>query len=220
MAEHKTWLIDFDDTLASGNLTWAIDYAFPKLIRENHLVHDPARLERVMLRLQEQSNQSVPLDVLLRELFETMAWPRALERAFISDLTTSYQPELFDDALPFLRRLKERGKRIIVLSNNPHSEKYVRSLGVEPYIDAIFTPYNTVETFPKPHRSLWDHVMNNILDIDPAATTVVGDDPWSDGAFASSCGLTCWIVDRGSRVREHVTAQGWRWVRTLDEISV
>lgn len=221
MTEHTTWLIDFDDTLASGSLTWAIQDAFPKLIRENDLTHDPAQLDRVMLRLQERSNQNIALDVLLRELFESMSWPRELERTFIRDLTTSYKPQLFEDAAPFLRRLKSQHKRVIVLSNNPHSQENVQALGIDNYVDTVLTPYNAgSDTRPKPHRSLWDFVLSSHVDIDPATTTVVGDDPWSDGAFARACGLHCWIVDRGGRVTEQATAHGCRLVRSLLDISI
>lgn len=220
MTNYTTWLIDFDDTLASGSLTWATRYAFPKLVRDNNLTVDPTRLHNTMLRLQKRSNQAIPLDELLRELFESMDWPRHLETPFIRDLTTSYRPALFDDALPFLERLKSKQRRVIILSNNPHAYKNVVALALEPLVDAVYTPYNVPDIQPKPHRSLWDYLLREHLDVDPALTCVVGDDPWSDGAFASICGLQCWIVDRSERLRGRVDTDGYQLVRSLDEILV
>lgn len=219
MPQQPTWLIDFDDTLASGNMTWALREAFPKLIQTHRLAYDPARLNHILLDLQARANESEPLDVLLRELFEGMGWPRALERGFLDDLMTGYQPELFDDSLPFLRRLKDSGQRVIILSNNPRALDNATALGITPYVDAVYTPYSLPDMQPKPHRSLWDYVVAEHLDVAPELARVVGDDPWSDGAFAAACGLPCWIVDRAGRLREPVEANGWYWVRSLDEIS-
>lgn len=220
MAEQRTWLIDFDDTLASGNLTWAMRHAFPKLVRENLLKFDQAQLQAVTLDLQERWNQGERLEVLLRNLFVEMGWPRFLERRFLDDLMTGYRPILFEDSLPFLQRLKRNNRRIIILSNNPNSLRNVESLGIAAYVDAIYTPYNAPDTQPKPHRSLWDYIVSDQLDIDPETTTIVGDDPWSDGTFAEYCGLTCWIVDRNGRLIEHAESASWRWVSSLADISI
>ncbi len=220
MTEQETWLIDFDDTLATGNLTWAAQYAFPKFVRENQLAYDLELLGDVMVRLQARQHQNVALQVLLDELFDTMRWPNQLQQTLMDDLMNSYKPTLFDDVIPFLQRLEQRNHRVIILSNNPHTLDNVGALGIDRYVDKIYTPYNAPNTQPKPHPSLWAHILSDLGEIDPATATIVGDDPWSDGSFADSCGLSCWLVDRTGRLTGKVSANGWRWVRSLEEISV
>lgn len=220
MTEQKTWLIDFDDTLASGNLTWAAQYAFPKFVREHQLNYDQQQLGSVMLHLQERKHQNVAIQALLNELFETMQWPIDLQHILMQDLTTNYRPTLFDDVLPFLQRLRQHNRRVFILSNNPHTLESVGTLGIGHYVDRIYTPYNAPNTNPKPHPSLWTHILSDMGDIDPATTTIVGDDPWSDGSFADSCGLSCWLVDRSGRLTGKVNANTWRWVRSLNDIIV
>jgi FMN phosphatase YigB (HAD superfamily) len=219
MAEQTTWLIDFDDTLASGNLTWAVEYAFPKFVQENHLAYDKQQLGKIMLQLQERKHQNVPLSQLLYDLFTTMEWPHHLEHLLLDDLMTAYQPSLFEDVLPFLHRLKQRGRRIIVLSNNPHTLDNVSTLEIEHLVDKVYTPYNAPDTQPKPHPSLWTHILMDFGDMTPETTTIVGDDPWSDGSFADHFGLQCWLVDRSGRLTGKVNPNGWRWVRSLDEVE-
>ena len=55
MPDPQTWLLDFDETLASGNITYALQYAFPKFIRDHNLKPDPERLKRITLELQERA---------------------------------------------------------------------------------------------------------------------------------------------------------------------
>lgn len=219
MTEQKTWLIDFDDTIASGNLTWALQSAFPKFVLENQLAYDKQQLGQTIIRLQERKHQSVPLMQLLHDLFETMRWPHHLQQHLLDDLLTAYQPSLFDDVLPFLRRLRAQNRRIIVLSNNPHTLDNVATLQIEHYVDKVYTPYNAPDTQPKPHPSLWTHILTDFEDMTPETTTIVGDDPWSDGSFADNFGLKCWLIDRSGRLTGKVSANGWHWVRSLDEIQ-
>lgn len=222
MNPRKTWLIDFDETLASGSITWAFQSAFPKFIQAHHLRMDNERLARVMLVMQERTSQSADYDPaeLVEELFEQMEWPAELAQPLLQDLFENYQPALFDDALPFLQRLREKQQRIFVLSNNPRTPRHIRLIEIDQLVERVLTPDTCPDTFPKPHRSLWDFIVANEVDIDPANTVVVGDDPWSDGSFAEACGLDCWLVDRLSRFSALYSARPYQWVRSLDEISV
>ncbi len=220
MAGQNTWLVDFDETLASGNITWAFQYTFPKFIRAHHLNVDPERLASILLVLQERVSQDPDVTPLLRELFEHMDWPQELGQSLLDDLFQNYRPALFDDALPFLNRLNEKHERVLVVSNNPRTPGQVRLLEIEPYVHRVITPDTCPDTLPKPHRSLWEFILANETGIDPEATIVVGDDPWSDGAFADDCGLSCWIVDRMSRFTELYDQRPYRWVRSLSEIPI
>jgi FMN phosphatase YigB (HAD superfamily) len=149
-----------------------------------------------------------------------MNWPHELAQSLLDDLFLNQKPALFDDALPFLERLLERRERILVVSNNPRTPQHISLLQIEPYIQQIVTPHTCPDTLPKPHRSLWEYIVAHETDIDPETTFVVGDDPWSDGAFAEDCGLECWLVDRLGRFSELYAQKPYRWVRSLSEILI
>ena len=217
----RNWLIDFDETLASGNITWAMETAFPKLIQQHRLAYDPARLHQAMLEGQEMSNRGEQSPtVLVHHLFAALEWPHELEQQLLDDVMNNYQPTLFADSLPFLTALKRLNKRVLVISNNPMSRKLITLLEIEGYIDAIYTPEKHPGALPKPHRSLWDVV----LAADPGVTAdnsaVVGDDPWSDGSFALNCGIPCWIVDRKGRFTHLQGETGYHWVAGLLDIPL
>jgi FMN phosphatase YigB (HAD superfamily) len=220
MRRFETWLIDFDETLASGGLTWAFQFAFPKFVSRHQLAYDPQRLDQVMLAVQERASQEADPQPLLQELFENMGWPGHLKDQLLDDLMTSYQPALFDDTMPFLKKLRQHHRRVYVVSNNRQSPQYMPLLGLEPYIDGVFTPHTCPGTQPKPHRSLWDYITAHEHGIDPQTTVVIGDDPWSEGAFAEACGLACWIVDRMNRFSTMRDNGDCQWVRSLAEIPV
>lgn len=199
MPHVQTWLLDFDETLATGSMSWAFNHAFPKLVEKHQLTYDAQQLRELMLVLQQQHSQNVDLPALLHQLFTTMGWPESLQNELFNDLLTGYQPALYDDVLPFLHHLRDQEMRVYVVSNNRRSPDHVRLLGLEAYVHAVFTPHLCPGTQPKPHRSMWDYIRAQDTAIDPQTTVVVGDDPWSDGAFADACGLPCWIIDRLQR---------------------
>ena len=220
MSGFLNWFIDFDETLASGAITWAFESAFPKLIREYHLPNDPARLQAAALVALERAAHDDAAALILHQLFETMGWPAALERTLFDDILTNYQPRLFDDATPFLERLKRLNRRVFVLSNNPLSLKLIALLEIEGYVSGIYTPTAHPGTRPKPHRSLWDV----IVAADPLVTAdnsaLVGDDPWADGTFATTCGIACWLVDREARFDRLRGDTPYHWVRSLADIPL
>jgi FMN phosphatase YigB (HAD superfamily) len=220
MAAQATWLLDFDETLASSNITWAFQHAFPKFIREHHLAYDVDLLGKVVLRLQERASQNYELGPLLQELFDRMGWPQHLQGQLMDDLWSGYQPALYEDTLAFLDRLHQRKHRVLVVSNSPRTPDQIRLLGLESYVHQIFTPHICANTQPKPHLSLWEYILEHETNIDPTTTIVVGDDPWSDGAFAEACGLNCWIVDRMDRFSTMQSQKNYRWVRSLLEIPL
>lgn len=194
------WILDFDDTLATGATTWGIQYALPRLIEEHRLVYDEDRLRRAVLVVQEKVNFNPDTQPLVEELFDTMGWPHHLLEQLIQDVFTSYRPELYADALPFLQRLQARGQAVYVISNNSGAPQIAQQLGLTPYIRQIYTPKSCPGTQPKPDRSLWDYVLASNPDIIGSQVVMIGDDPWSDGAFAAACGLPCWIIDRQERL--------------------
>lgn len=213
-----TWLLDFDDTLASGMTTWGVRWAMPKLMRQHGLSCDPLLLQQAMLTAQEQFNLSLNPDPtpVLDDLFDRLGWPRALQSSLLDDLRTAYRPALFEDTMPFLRRLNQAGRRLYVVSNNPHAPVIARQLGIHELISQFFTPRLYPGAQPKPHPSLWRQILAEVPQTAADRTVMIGDDPWSDGVFAANCGLACWIVDRDDRFG-HLPGSYWR-VRSLLDI--
>ena len=73
---------------------------------------------------------------------------------------------------------------------------------------------------PKPSRALWDQLVQRIPEALQRGAIVVGDDPWSDLAFAQTCGLQSWLVDRHDRFADLTLAQDATRVRSLLDIPV
>lgn len=216
----KTWLLDFDETLASSGITWAFKDAIPKFAREHQMTYEEKHLASAMLVMQERASQTYDVDSLLHEFFELMNWTHDAQRQLLDDLWSNYRPTLFDDAKPFLERLKYSQQRVFVVSNNQRTPEQLKILGIDAYVQGVFTPDSCPNTQPKPHPSLWEYIAAQEADIDPPSTVVVGDDPWSDGKFADACKLTCWIIDRMNRFTDMRSQTPYFWVHSLSDIPV
>ncbi len=220
MGSPQNWFIDFDDTLATGSMTWALQSAFPKLIRQYQLPTDGDHLRRAVFVAQERSSRDVSPQQVVHELFETLAWPYELEQVLFEDMLTNYQPALFDDARTFLQRLQSLNKQVYILSNNPLSHKSVVRLEIDGYLAGIHTPSKYPGTLPKPHRSLWDVIVAAENQVTAENSAFVGDDPWTDGGFAENCGMACWIVDRQGRFADLDASVRYRRVSSLLDIPL
>jgi FMN phosphatase YigB (HAD superfamily) len=184
-------------------------------VRKHQLTYDETHLQETMLVLQERGRQNPDTASLLMSLFEMMHWPANLQNQFLDDLRSSYRPTLFEDSLPFLQQLRINKHRVYVLSNNKRTPEHVHFLNLDEYIEGVFTPHICPNTQPKPHPSLWKFVLAQYPDIDPQETRVIGDDPWSDGVFAESCDLPCWILDRSNRFSYMYSDKRYHWVTSL-----
>ncbi len=220
MTSPMNWFLDFDDTLASGAATWALTDAIPRLVEANRLPYNEGRFQSAFTAGQQRANQEQDPLPVLHDLFQSMGWPHELEMQFFNSLQRSYQPELFDDTLIFLARLLDSGQYIYVLSNNPRSPDLVTKLGIGEYIHRVLTPERCPGTQGKPHPGLWEYIVSHDADIARRKSVIVGDDPWSDGAFAGQCGLPCWLVDRLNRFGAWDGKLPYRRVRSLLEIPI
>ncbi len=214
------WFLDFDDTLATGPITWSVDHALPKLVEENQLICNRQQLSNAVVMAQAKENQGVDHQVILNELFDTMRWPSSLQESLYSSVMTDFHPQLFDDVIPFLNRLRDSNQPVYVISNNPRSRQIADKLGISTYFMRFFTPAQSVGIHPKPHRSLWDSIISYDGEVKVHESRIVGDDPWSDGQFAENCGLPCWIVDRGFRYRSLYEGKPYTWVQSLLDIPI
>jgi FMN phosphatase YigB (HAD superfamily) len=202
------WFMDFDETLVVGPVTWALETVLPAMIRENNLPLDQARLDAAVLVGQQQAASGMGDMAILDILFTEMNWPHSLQKQLISNVFDHYVPSMFDDTLAFLERIGG----VYVLSNNDHAPDVAMQLGLMPYIKVFFTPKICGVKTGKPKRDIWDFIRaaQNV-----EGAILVGDDPWSDGAFADACGIDCIILDRRDRFA-HLTQ--YRRVRSLAAI--
>jgi FMN phosphatase YigB (HAD superfamily) len=198
------WFIDFDDTLVIGPVTWAISTVLPALIRDNTLPYDPAQFDAVLLRAQAQAANGSSEMEILDAMFTALDWPHHLQDELVRITFSEYTPALFDDSLIFLKRMGG----VYLLSNNNYAPEIAQQLGISPYIKRYFTPKLCSVKRGKPQIDLWSAVS---AAVDTTDAVLVGDDPWSDGAFSDACGIDCLLVDRLDRF-------GWlkyRRVRSL-----
>jgi FMN phosphatase YigB (HAD superfamily) len=209
------FFLDFDDTLVVGPVTWAIRNVFPQMIHDYDLPYSPALLETALLEGQRQASAGADDSALLDNLFGRLGWPDDLKGYLFNAVFDHYQPSLFDDTLPFLHRLAEHDLPVYVLSNNNYAPDIAQRLDIAPHITEFFTPKLCHVPRGKPHRDLWDSIC---ADYPVKGAILVGDDPWSDGAFAEACGLLCYIVDRMDRFGTIPMVHAR--VGTLDEVLV
>jgi FMN phosphatase YigB (HAD superfamily) len=215
---HTVWLLDFDDTLASGPVTWGYQRALPQFAAAHNLALDPDALAEGLLIAQEQAAVSTDLVPILDQFFARMGWPKALQQTLLQDVQENYAPELFEDTLAFLERLRRAGQTVFVLSNNPRAPRHVERLGLGALIDEVVTPHMLAGAGPKPERSLWDQLVQRFPFVQADCAVVVGDDPWSDLAFAQVCQVRAWLVDRHDRFGGLALDSGVRRVTTLDAV--
>jgi len=214
-----TWLLDFDDTLASAPLTWAVTHALPRMIAENGLPADPVRLNAALMHGQQLSNQNTEPQVVLDSFFARMGWPAHLKKPLLQTIYADYQPALFTDVLPFLMAIRRHGDLALVVSNNPRAPQIAEKLGLVEYVYAVYTPQLCGSCRPKPDGSLWDYIRQQHHGLDQTQVRMIGDDPWSDGAFARQCGIRCWLLDRFDRFQGVPATDGFEVVRSLAEIE-
>jgi FMN phosphatase YigB (HAD superfamily) len=214
------WFLDFDDTLALGPITWALRDVFPRMIADNHLPFDEGGFNSIVLNAQRQANEADADEAaILNDVFGAMGWPEHLKKWLVNEIYSGYKVALFEDAMPFLERLKAGGHAIFLLSNNNHAPDMLRHLGVADYFDGLYTPKLCADARAKPNRAMWDYVLSQKL-LNGDGVSLVGDDPWADGAFADDCRIECWILDRMGRYSSLQEENPYRFVASLADIDL
>ncbi len=216
------WLFDFSDTLVTGSKTWAFDHAFPDLIHENNLPFDPVSFHKITLKAQQKANETQDEAAVLDEMFASLQWPDHLKKELLKRTFEFYRPKLFDDTIPFLEKLRQARQALFILSNTNQAPELAHEFGISHYFESIITPKSCGGAARKPDIALWDCLTKQMSTDKLSANTaiIVGDDPWSDGAFASKIGLPCWIIDRSQRMESLRGQHPVRWVQSLLEIPV
>jgi putative hydrolase of the HAD superfamily len=106
--------------------------------------------------------------------------------------------ELYDDALPVLELLRERGLKIGLLSNSSRDlDDFVAHHGLN--VDAVLTSHAHGKT--KPHESIF-HALLDQLGVGPGEAVMVGDTIEDDIEGARAVGMRAVLLDREGRYPE------------------
>jgi putative hydrolase of the HAD superfamily len=103
--------------------------------------------------------------------------------------------DLFDDVLPVLADLRERGLKIGLLSNTARDlDRFVAHHGLE--VDAVLTSRAHGKT--KPHEAIFRRMLE-LLDVGPDEAVMVGDSVEDDIEGAKALGIRPFLLDRDGR---------------------
>src|SRR5262249_4943117 len=136
--DRMNWFLDFDDTLALGPITWAIQTVLPDLIQRNALAYDAAKLDKLVLDTQRDNVQRAKDTEMLDTVFQEMGWPDSLKANLLEKVFDQYTPVLFSDTLPFLQHMTANGQALYILSNNNHAPQIAEALAINQFFAAIF----------------------------------------------------------------------------------
>ena len=120
--------------------------------------------------------------------------PRVARAARERYLDTSRAWTLFDDALPALDALAQRGWRSAILSNHvPELPDLVAALGLDARVEAVFS--SALTGYEKPHPEAFRLALRECGN--PSRAWMVGDNPTADVDGARAVGLPAILVRAG-----------------------
>jgi putative hydrolase of the HAD superfamily len=119
--------------------------------------------------------------------------------------------ELYDDALPTLDALRERGLKLGLLSNSARDlDEFVGHHGLT--VDAVLTSRSHGKT--KPHQAIFLRMLE-LLGVAPADAVMVGDTVEDDVEGATAVGMRAVLVDRESRYPDETSIADLRALLAL-----
>lgn len=122
---------------------------------------------------------------------DTYAPAYEMERSWVH----AHHFELYDDAVPTLTAVRERGLRIGLLSNTARDlDEFVRHHGLE--VDAVLTSRTHGKT--KPHGTIFRRMLE-LLAVAPDEALMIGDTLEDDVEGARAIGMRAVLVDRDGR---------------------
>lgn len=212
--------LDFDDTLVSGMNTWALVHVLPDLIREHGLPFDEGRYREGLLVALESASQNRDESLILDTLFAHLGWPDTLKSTLMSRVFGDFSPTIFEDTVYFLDQMQAAGHVLYIVSNNNQAAEILDALGLRHYFEAVFTPAHCQVKTGKPSGEMWQVVTSALSPLDLSNACFVGDDPFSDGAFADVCGIPCYIIDRTGLYSALHPHKSYRWITSLGDIRL
>jgi putative hydrolase of the HAD superfamily len=122
---------------------------------------------------------------------DTYAAALEMERSWVH----AHHFEIYDDALPTLQAVRDRGLKIGMLSNSARDlDVFVRHHGL--IADAVLTSGAHGKT--KPHATIFKRILE-LLDVEPDEALMVGDTVEDDVEGARSVGMRAVLLDREGR---------------------
>ena len=107
--------------------------------------------------------------------------------------------ELYEDALPTLDALRDRGLKLGLLSNSARDlDEFVGHHGLS--VDAVLTSRAHGKT--KPHETIFRRMLE-LLDVAPRDSVMVGDTIEDDVEGATAVGMRAVLLDREGRYEAH-----------------
>jgi putative hydrolase of the HAD superfamily len=115
-------------------------------------------------------------------------------------LLASLRFRAYPDAAPALTNLRERGLRIVVVSNWDHSlHERLEETGLAPLVDGAVASAELGHA--KPEREIFEHALE-LAGAAPGAALHAGDSPREDVEGALAAGLRAVLVARDGRVQD------------------
>lgn len=124
------------------------------------------------------------------------------ETCRIFRIVTTRKLKLFPGVKKGLRRLRQEGVRLYILSNaqRAFTESELRIFGLEKYFDGIVLSSDV--GVKKPDRRIFDHLIETYR-LDPARTLMTGDDRRCDIEGAGKAGMDSCLVGQGKHSVSH-----------------
>jgi HAD superfamily hydrolase (TIGR01549 family) len=123
------------------------------------------------------------------------------------------KPEMYEESIPLLRKLKSDGLRLGLISNAPaETIGTVIQLGLDKYLDPLVI--SGIVGHAKPSPEIFRHAMS-LASVNPAESMHVGDLYDADVVGARNAGMLAVLVDRDN----HLPDADCPRVERLDEIT-
>lgn len=207
--------------------------AFPSVLSESvrsaHAVlsgYTPVSVEQSQaIALSENTEQPDGKVRPLQERFDRIfGWSPHTPEAVRSAACEAFLNPIFKRARKYrdsdstLRRLREQGYRLAIVSNTPFgspSPPWRQELERHSLKDAVDASVFCVEVgWRKPARVIFDHVLQ-LLNVNAEECLFIGDEPAWDVEGARAAGMPAFLIDRTNK---HSSHNGIR-IQTLEEIS-
>jgi HAD superfamily hydrolase (TIGR01549 family) len=108
--------------------------------------------------------------------------------------------ELYEDVLPVLDDLHQRGIKVGLVSNGVRDlDEFVDHHGLRDRVDAVVSSRKHGRV--KPHESIFRAALA-LLEVEPEAAAMVGDSPEDDIEGARALGMRAYLLDRENRFPE------------------
>ena len=221
----KLFLFDLDDTLINFAATREVAHDLLAKVLEQEGIESAAflractQVDRPLFSLFEQGHLTRQ-EYRLRRFADPFGLIGLSPRDdLVARLNTVFMdcvndtPLLFDDVLPVLAALRERGAKTAILTNGPSDgqRRKLKATGLDQLVDHVAIGEEI--GFSKPLAQAFHKVVERFA-IPACETLMVGDSPELDYDAALQAGLMAVLLDRDERHRE----SGRSSIQTLAQV--